>query len=245
MVDVPLQTWQLEIIVDLLKEYELTGREYLEVGCGEGMSTEVFSKIGMKGAAFDTSDEAIKIIRDKKLSNTRVFHSDFLECKKKTDLIFMLNFIEHVENPLDFINNSFRLLNNDGHLILAVPINPKAYGAADRNAGHYQRLDKKKLVDELKTAGFEIKEVIHMGFPVCDIYTLIFNIVYKNTKFECNNRLSGIRCCHGYYPHKLEKIIPLLFPVLTYLIRVDVLFRKTSLGNNIIILCKKNSVVKG
>jgi len=142
--DVPLEKREIEIIKKWIKKNHLEKKEFIEVGCGDGLNLEEFSKLGMKGIGIDISKYALDIVENKKLRNIEIKKTDFLKYnnnKNNPGMIFMLNFLEHVKNPGDFIKKAYNVLKKDKHLIISLPVNPKSYGFADKNAGHVQRFN--------------------------------------------------------------------------------------------------------
>ncbi len=239
MVDIPIQKREISIITNFLKRNELTNLPYVEVGCGDGSNLKVFSENWMTGYGIDISQEAISLSNKKNLMNTTIIRQNFLEFEKTVELVFMINVLEHTDNYTELIDRAYEILDYYGFLIVGVPINKKAFGYADRNAGHRRRFCEKQLLDELKDKGFNIIKTHHVGFPVSDFYTYIFNLLNKNRKVNPKNTHSGIRHKENYYPSFYNTLSRILFPVLTHLIKIDALFSRTKLGNNIVIFCNK------
>lgn len=239
MVDIPIQRREVGLIIKFLRKRNLLNSLYAEVGCGDGSNLKVFSKNKMKGYGIDISPMAIEILKKKDLPNTSVIKYDFLKFNKKVDLVFMLNILEHVGNYIEFINKGYEILNNNGFLIICVPVNPNSFGYADRNAGHVRRFCERELLNKLKSRGFRNIEVLHVGFPVSDFYTYLFNLLNKNKKVKPQNLYSGIRYKKNYYPGIFDILSKILFPILVYLIKIDMFFSKTKLGNNVVVFCQK------
>ena len=87
----------------------------LEVGCGTAVSSKGFLKNGIDytGIEFDKSIYNFVI---KKSRN--VIFGDFLKFnfKKKFDVLFASQVVEHIDNPNIFFNKCFEVLNNNGIL---------------------------------------------------------------------------------------------------------------------------------
>jgi len=238
--DMPLETRERELIVKWLKRNNFINKKFVEVGCGDGFNLEAFSELGMSGTGIDISDKALELARKKRLKRIRILKYNFLKYQKKTGLVFMLNFLEHVKNDTDFMKKANDILPNEGYLVIAVPINPKVYGYADVNAGHMRRYTKAELERKLAIASFKIPYSYHVGFPICDIYTSTFNFIFRNKKTHAKNFESGIRNGVNYYPSVFNLLSKFLFPIILFLIKLDFMFLHTKFGNNIVLFCKKS-----
>lgn len=241
--DIPAEKRVLEIVKWYIIKKKLF-YSFIEVGCGDGFNLKEFSKIGLKGIGMDISKEAIKIARSRKLKNIRLINEDFLKLKTKTNLIFMLSVLEHIKDDMSFLKKANNLLMDNGILVIAVPVNPKAYGFADINAGHYRRYSRDEIRKKLKGTGFKIEEMFSVGFPVCNFYNWFFNYCYKrklkNLKVKMNkNLVSGIENKEDYYPNVFQKLSKIAFPILSILIKMDEFFLKTNLGNCTAVFARK------
>ena len=242
--DVPVEKREVQII----KRQVIKKRffySFIEVGCGDGFNLKEFSGIGLKGIGLDISKEAIKKAKSRGLKNIRLIHGDFLKSKIKTNLIFMLNVLEHIKDDTSFLAKANSLLFKGGILVIAIPANSKTYGFADINAGHYRRYDRNEIEEKLKNTGFKIDEIFSVGFPVCNFYTWFFNYFnkgkLKNLRVKKNKSLvSGIEHKERYYPGTFQKLSKITFPILSILIKMDELFLKSNLGNNLIIFARKS-----
>lgn len=247
--DVPAELRERDLIVKLIKKYGLKSSEFIDVGCGDGMNIEAFSKLGMRGIGIDFSKAAIDRARSKNFANITFINADaMVQGFSDKKLIFLLNVLEHIEDDTTFLEKLQGFLAEEGYIFVVVPAHSKAYSFADRNAGHYRRYNRKELFKKLERAGFSIVECLTVGFPVGNMYAWVFNkccnIMYKDkgvVKVE-KTLTSGIRGAEDYYPKVFQRISKVAFPLLTYLIRLDLPFQKTDLGNNYVILAKKSTM---
>jgi SAM-dependent methyltransferase len=66
------------------------------------------------------------------------------------DLVLMLDVLEHIEHPADFIRHDLRPLTSRGTAALvAVPAHPHLFGDHDRALGHHRRYTPERLIAEL------------------------------------------------------------------------------------------------
>lgn len=97
----------------------------LELGCGEGFTTEWIAKIVgsldvVEGSEFFL---AMAKARTRNLSNVRFFHSLFEEFRPTCsyDYVFALWVLEHVQNPAELLKAVYSFLNPEGVLFVTVP----------------------------------------------------------------------------------------------------------------------------
>lgn len=240
--DVPLAKESIEIIKQKIKKKKLF-YSFLEVGCGDGFNLKELSNMGLKGVGIDRSSEAIKQAKERNLKNIKVFQEDFMDLKIKTKMILILNVLEHVEKDVKFLERAYESLEDDGFLIVEVPSDSTSYGFADLNAGHYRRYSKTEIIQKLQEVGFRIDETLSVGFPVCNIYTTLFNMLNKDKFIEGSvsgkTEFSGLKTKEGYYPSPYQELSKVAFPILSELMKIDRLFLNTNLGNYLIIFAKR------
>lgn len=105
---------------DLLSGFDLSGRKLLDVGCGVGHLVKVARDQGWEAHGIELSAAAVEVCRRFGLS-CRV--ADFLtdQLDPPYDLITMIEVIEHVRNPLEFLQRAGRLLAEGGRVYLTTP----------------------------------------------------------------------------------------------------------------------------
>lgn len=97
--------------------------EVLELGCGTGFFTQTIAKKSMHVSATDLSDELLEKAR-KRLSNNGQITFQKENCygisfeSEKFDTVFMANLIHIVEYPSKVLQECFRVLKNDGLIII-------------------------------------------------------------------------------------------------------------------------------
>ena len=103
-----LRFWELKIIIHK-KKFNL-----LDVGCGNGSFVELAIKNGIKTLGVDK----------KHTTHPQIIYSSIekLQLNKKFDVITMFHVIEHVDNPEFVLKKAYRLLKNDGWLVLELPL---------------------------------------------------------------------------------------------------------------------------
>ncbi len=136
--------WTLELFKEHLKG------SVLEVGCGIGNFTKLLSDFSDL-TALDVEDDYIDKVKDM-VKSAKVGKGDiekgtyFFDKNSKFDSIICLNVLEHINDDKKALENIYRLLRNEGKLILLVPIHKMLYGEIDRSISHFRRYE----VDEVK-----------------------------------------------------------------------------------------------
>jgi SAM-dependent methyltransferase len=78
--------------------------------------------------------------------------------------------LEHVDDPLIFLQATANYLAPGGLLIVTVPGGPMS--AFDRHLGHRQHFDREKIRGLLERSGFAVERVCLTGFPFFNLYRL-------------------------------------------------------------------------
>lgn len=146
--------WTLEKIKPYLKN------KILEVGCGIGNFTQTLTNYG-EVFAIDIEKNYLERIHKSLRNKAEVGFGDIENDKyffngQKFDSIVCLNVLEHIKKDELALKNIYKLLKNQGYLILLVPIHPSLYGKIDQAIGHFRRYTKKDLFRKLKEVGFKI-----------------------------------------------------------------------------------------
>ena len=113
----------------LQKERDL--KEVIEFGCGTGRYTKEIARNAKHIVATDLSDEMLEVARIQlsKFPNVTVQKADCCRTSfpsARFDTALMVNLIHVIENPSDTLGESYRILRNEGKLLVASGTN---YGA--------------------------------------------------------------------------------------------------------------------
>ncbi len=118
--------WWNKIFLERLKTFEkILGKtgSVLDIGCGPGFFLKFAKGRGWNVAGIDSSERAVEYAKKKlKLKNVnRISYQDkALKEKDLYDVIYSNGVLEHIEDPLNFIKVSQKLLKKKGLLFISV-----------------------------------------------------------------------------------------------------------------------------
>lgn len=180
--------WYNQWTLSLLDRY-LSGK-ILEVGCGIGNFTKTLTKYG-DIVAIDIIDDYIKKTKNLVGDIVKVGFGDVEKGKyffkdRDFDSIVCINVLEHIEDDKKSIENLYKLLRKDGHLILLIPAHKFLYGKIDESIGHYRRYEDKDVVSLLTKTGFKIIRIRKINLLGALGWWFFSNILKDNTINKSN-----------------------------------------------------------
>ena len=113
----------------LFKASGITSGKAIELGCGEGFSTERLRKILPEGVSLDASEyvETLVPLAQAKNPTVTVTQESIYELKHEPetyDVVFLLEVLEHLDYPDQALEQIAEILKPGGKLILGVPREP-------------------------------------------------------------------------------------------------------------------------
>lgn len=163
--------------IDIIRRTCMTiDKRALEVGCGNGNSTQQLLKTFPELEVIEPSKGNIRLLHEK-LPNV-VCHNMLLEnfrAGEKYDYIFFLNVIEHVEDPVASLRQLANLLRDEGSIFVSAPncmsLNRRAgylmgvlesyetMAPKDLLVGHRRLYTRRMLEDHCDQAGLRIVDL--------------------------------------------------------------------------------------
>ena len=157
----------------LLQNYIFAEKcKVLDVGCGQGLSLELFRNAGFNPAGITLDNEDLAACR---LKDQTVFKMDqsLLEFNDETfDLIWCRHCLEHSVIPYFTLSEFFRVLKPMGYAYIEVPA-PDTASNHQKNKNHYSVLGKSMWGALIRRTGFDILETLDISLNVpsgADIY---------------------------------------------------------------------------
>jgi SAM-dependent methyltransferase len=142
----------------------------IDLGCGRQLYKKELLPYVKKYIGVDHPKASLKY-KEKEQPDILADAADVPLPSDSCDLVMMVSVLEHLPDPLKAIQESYRLLNNKGHLIIITvqfyPIHDAPYD--------YFRYTPYALKELLKTSKFKIVTLNSLGnFPI--LYSQLFNI---------------------------------------------------------------------
>lgn len=172
-------TWDLEDskwksiqILNLLNKVNLKPKTIVEVGCGAGHVLSYLNKSlnNIELYGFDIAPDASKFWKKIKDRRIKFFLEDFLLNKeiKKYDLLIMLDVIEHLPNPFEFLSS---INKRADHYIFHIPLDLSALSVlrekpllyVRKKVGHIHYYTKNIALSLLAECGYKIIDYDYTG----------------------------------------------------------------------------------
>lgn len=112
----------IEREVDIIRRYDHAGKTALEVGCGDGLSTEKLCTLFSDIDVIEPSKKNIALLKRRvpHIKCHNVLLEDF-KADRKYDFVFFLNVVEHVEDPVASLRALTHLVNDEGLVFISAP----------------------------------------------------------------------------------------------------------------------------
>jgi len=215
-----LVNYNRDLISKLSKYYQnsVGGGGVLEFGAGIATLANLWQlKTGVKPYCLEIDPNLLAVIKKRGFK----CYQSFDRIKKKFDLIYTSNVLEHIKDDQLALNKLNSKLKDGGQLIIYVPAFQILYSDLDNSMGHYRRYQKRDLLLKIKKAGFDVTRVYYsdsIGF---------FTWLY--TKWM------------GYFPNKSQESMKtydkFIFPFSKFF---DALGCKFIFGKNLLVYANKS-----
>ena len=186
----------------LNKEFAFDKKNVIDIGCGSGK----FVKYLLKNTINSYGIEPSKPLYDKYLAKSDKFYNssikDFVRtCDVKYDIITLLDVLEHVEYPTEFIDDVIKLQSPNGYLIIEIPLYGSMLSSLSGknwhffNKYHLSYFTKNRLVVLLNEKGYKLVQSKYRGkyfniaYFIRYIYYFIFHKERLNLPRLLQNRL--------------------------------------------------------
>ena len=163
----------------------LKDKKVLDIGCFTGEFLELMQQEGAEVYGLELQPEAVKIA-NKKLHN-KVYQADVMSYnfpQKKYDIITLLGLVEHVTNPLQLLQRCYKLLSDDGIIMIQTPNSTsllahtmKQYWPPYSPIEHIHLFSRKSLEYALHSSGFQdlTFQAHWKKLPVGYVYNMLSN----------------------------------------------------------------------
>ena len=166
------------------------GKSLLDIGSGTGYFPAIMKEAGYEVMGVEINDSARAYSKQKfgiNVVKPAIFENK--ELNKKFDIITMWHVLEHVYDMHGYISNIHDILNDNGHIIIALP-NYKSYDGSHYNtywAGydvprHLWHFTAKDIQFIANKHGYELKTKKRM--PLDSFYVSLLSEKYKKSKLS-------------------------------------------------------------
>lgn len=211
----------------------------LDLGCGDGFFLRRLAQEGYRGVGIDVSKAGIELARK--------VVADYPECEVHCAPIEEFGpdggyataacgeTLEHIEDDVEFLRQTNRLMALGGILVLTVPVDMTLWTQHDVDAGHFRRYSKAELFKKLERSGFAVEEHVVWGFP-------LVRLMHLRIRRAQTRRMGG-----GARSRKRDLLVRLkpLLRVARQVVRFDNLFNATERGVGIVVRARKTRDLPG
>lgn len=139
----------------------VTGRTFLDVGCGTGAMSARLAKWG-KVVSADFSPLALSFSRRRGLNHLVGADAMKLPFRSNSfDALIALDLLEHIPDDRAALCEFFRVLKPGGRIFLLVPAYAHLWSEHDVALMHHRRYIRRELSERFTGAGFQIEKLSH------------------------------------------------------------------------------------
>ncbi|MEA1882005.1 MAG: class I SAM-dependent methyltransferase [Candidatus Marinimicrobia bacterium] len=162
--------WEMDHISRFIQTHA-NGGDILDMGCSTGHMVEVLSKQFGAHRVHGADIHLDSVERNRYVFQHNQFHQVrngfYKEYRRRFGVVTLMHVLEHVDHPVNLLQNVRNLLSKDGFLVLSVPLerirgdsaifeNVLNMGRGKFVNVHVRKYCYDKLVGEVKAAGLEI-----------------------------------------------------------------------------------------
>jgi trans-aconitate methyltransferase len=158
----PWETARVEAIRSIVARLPLERPRVLELGCGDafvlGALQRSFSFSESLAYDLHMTEELARALAES-LPEVHFMRSLQELGDKKADLVLLLDVLEHIENPVDYLRRVVtERLSAEAWIVVTVPAFQSLFSEHDRRLRHFRRYSRAEIADVIKDAGFEVSD---------------------------------------------------------------------------------------
>jgi SAM-dependent methyltransferase len=137
----------------------------LDVGCGAGSNLRALASAGLDAIGLDRSIYPLTLIRRRE--KFPLLAGDLNQMPIKTGsvgLIIAMDILEHLDDDINGLIESYRVLSKGGIIIVTVPAFNFLWGIQDIVTGHKRRYSRRQITNKLRAAGFIVLKSSYFNF---------------------------------------------------------------------------------
>lgn len=173
---------------------------------------------------------AIDLANQKGLKNLVAASAEDVPFEDNTfNLVTLMDVLEHLPDESKALNEAYRVLIKEGHLLITVPALDVLWSNHDVINNHFRRYDKKGLVDIVKQAGFKVEKTTFF-------FSTLFPLYLLRSLLERNGFLNKDNLDYLSLPNSI--VNRLIFMILSLEAQV-IRYLSLPFGSSLIVLARK------
>jgi len=159
-----------EFIIEKLRRLQppQSWKRILDIGCGDALFFDRLAEFG----EVEGVEPCAELLKTDNPHRSRIYTARFdsnFRTDKRYSLIFLLDVLEHLENPVSALRHALDFLTPDGLVVITAPAFMALWTNHDVLNEHRIRYTKRSFREVARKAGFHIQEeryFYHWTFPV-------------------------------------------------------------------------------
>jgi SAM-dependent methyltransferase len=153
----------------------------LDVGCGVGLTVAHLRGAGFDCFGVELGHPKIRPGLDNFVTvDTDANHLPF-EIRERTDTILLLDVVEHIQDPVVFIEDLRANFPSLRHILITVPARMELWSNYDTYYGHFLRYDKPSLVSLFDPAALEIITLKYIFISLYPVMWLLLRLFRRRS----------------------------------------------------------------
>lgn len=138
----------------------------VDIGCGVGSNLSLLLSLGFMAVGMDSEIYSLSLAK-RRFPEIPLINADLLKLPLKTnsvELIMATDILEHLQDDILGIKEIYRVLRQEGKVVLTVPAFQFLWGIQDDVGKHQRRYSKKQLKEKMEREGFKILRFSYFNF---------------------------------------------------------------------------------
>ncbi len=134
----------------------------LEIGCGTGSTLQYLAQFGPT-FGIDSSEIALGYCRQKGLTDVLLGSAESIQFPDNFfDTVVAIDVLEHLDQDVEAMSEVYRVLRENGRLIVIVPAFPSLWSSRDDRLHHRRRYVKRELKSKLERVGLKVSQISYL-----------------------------------------------------------------------------------
>jgi trans-aconitate methyltransferase len=153
----PWETARARALEQIVRDLAMAGPRVLDVGCGDGyVVRQLKRELGFAEVVAQDIHLGDELIQELAAPDMR-FVRDLSTLEYRADLLLLLDVLEHVQNPDEFLLElKRRHLAPSGRVVITVPAFQWLFSDHDRALRHFRRYSRAEIMRTVRGAGLEV-----------------------------------------------------------------------------------------